>query len=99
MLTACAACPVDRFAQILNRDARNIRRAIDDLEENDEIGVHRSAAGNSYWPIIDRVVRDTNPALGWFINAFSDKPTPVGRPQKTGATPYLFTGRNTFHDK
>ena len=82
--------PVVRFAQILSRDARNIQRAIDDLEENHEIGVHRSAAGNSYWPIIDRVVRDTSPALGWFIDTFSDKPAPVGRPRKnlTALTPY-----------
>ena len=74
--------PVARFAQILIRTPRNIQHAIDNLDENNEIGVHRSATGNSYWPIIDRVVRDKNPALGWFIDTFSDKPAPLGRPKK-----------------
>jgi hypothetical protein len=74
--------PLTRFAEILNRDVRNIRHAIDDLEEHHEIGVHRSASGNSYWPKIDRVVRDKNPALGWFINAFSEPSDPRGRPRK-----------------
>ena len=73
---------VSRFAQILIRTPRNIQHAIDDLDENHEIGVHRSATGNSYWPIIDRVVRDKNPALGWLIDTFSDKPARPGRPKK-----------------
>ena len=90
---------VKRFAQILNRKEENLRLAIKDLEEGGEIGVYHNATGNSYWPIIDRVVRDTNPALGWFIDTFSDKPSPFGRPQKappqTGkGTPAVVLHRN-----
>ena len=73
---------VARFAQILSRDPRNVQRAIEDLEEGGEIGVHHSALGNSYWPKIARAVLDTSPCLGWFINAFSDGPAPFGRPRK-----------------
>jgi len=73
---------VARFAQILSRDPRSVQRAIEDLEEGGEIGVHHSALGNSYWPKIARAVLDTSPCLGWFINAFSDGPAPFGRPRK-----------------
>ena len=66
----------------LSRDPRNVQRAIEDLEEGDEIGVHHSALGNSYWPKIARAVLDTSPCIGWFINAFSDGPAPFGRPRK-----------------
>jgi hypothetical protein len=73
---------IKRFGQILSRKQDNIRAAMDDLEAADEIGVHRSVNGNCYWPKIARVVLDTNPALGWFLDAFSDAPRSVGRPRK-----------------
>ena len=72
----------ERFSQILNRTIKNVQSAVDGLEETGVIGVHRSATGNSYWPIIARAVRDTTPNLSWFLDAFSEKPEPFGRPKK-----------------
>jgi hypothetical protein len=72
----------ERCSQILNRTIKNVQSAVDGLEEIGIIGVHRSAKGNSYWPIIGRVVRDTTPNLSWFLDAFSEKPEPFGRPKK-----------------
>ncbi len=73
---------VTRFAQLLDRSEQNIRDAISDLEEGGELGVNRSASGNSYWPRIDIEIAQMNPSMGWFMDALSDKPQASGRPLK-----------------
>ena len=71
-----------RMAELLGRSERAIRDAIDGLESDGLIFVHRTANGlpNTYYPAVPEVVATMNPANVWFVNALSTERKP-GRPR------------------
>jgi hypothetical protein len=78
-----------RMGKLLHRHERNIREAINGLEDDGLIGVDRTAEGfpRAYWPMVPRAIPEMNPASAWFVDALSDKPARRGRPRLVEKTP------------
>lgn len=73
---------VKRMAELFDRNERNVRAAIDSLEECGLLYVNRTQNGlpKSYWPAVAAPLATMNPAITWFVDALSDKPAAWGRP-------------------
>lgn len=72
-----------RMAELLDRDQKTIRNAIDSLQSDGLIFVIRLANGlpNSYYPAVPPAVATMNPNVTWFVKALSSE-RPWGRPSR-----------------
>ena len=86
---------VARFAKLLSRKEDTIRDALADLEEMGSIVIERTPRGNCYWPRIAAEIVELNPSLGWFIDALSEKPKPVGCPKNAPRQRSVYHYSNT----